>query len=57
MQTVGIIGGAGFIGSYVTKQFLENGFRVKVSATDISKRKNTPTSPRCPMQSTWNSCP
>lgn len=37
MQTVGIIGGAGFIGSYVTKQFLENGFRVKVSATDISK--------------------
>ncbi len=36
MQTVGIIGGAGFIGSYVTKQFLENGYRVKVSATDIS---------------------
>lgn len=39
MQTVGIIGGAGFIGSYVTKQFLENGFRVKVSATDISKKE------------------
>ncbi len=36
MQTVGIIGGAGFIGSYVTKQFLENGYQVKVSATDIS---------------------
>lgn len=36
MQTAGIIGGAGFIGSYVTKQFLEKGFRVKVSATDIS---------------------
>ena len=36
MQTVGIIGGAGFIGSYVTKQFLENGYRAKVSATDIS---------------------
>lgn len=36
MQTVVIIGGAGFIGSYVTKQFLEYGFRVKVSATDIS---------------------
>mgnify|MGYP005840840689 CR=1 FL=1 len=36
MQTVGIIGGTGFIGSYVTKQFLENGYRVKVSATDIS---------------------
>jgi dihydroflavonol-4-reductase len=39
MQTIGIIGGAGFIGSYVTKQFLENGFRVKVSATDISKKE------------------
>lgn len=39
MQTVGIIGGAGFIGSYVTKQFLENGFRVKVSALDISKKE------------------
>jgi len=38
MQTVGIIGGAGFIGSYVTKQFLENGYRVKVSATDISNQ-------------------
>lgn len=36
MKKVGIIGGAGFIGSYVTKQFLENGYRVKVSATDIS---------------------
>jgi nucleoside-diphosphate-sugar epimerase len=36
MKKVGIIGGAGFIGSYVTKQFLENGFRAKVSATDIS---------------------
>ncbi len=36
MKTVGIIGGAGFIGSYVTKQFLENGYQVKVSATDIS---------------------
>ena len=39
MQTVGIIGGAGFIGSYVTKQFLENGYRVKVSATDISNQE------------------
>ena len=36
MKTVGIIGGAGFIGSYVTQQFLANGYRVKVSATDIS---------------------
>ena len=39
MKTVGIIGGAGFIGSYVTKQFLENGYRVKVSATDISNKE------------------
>jgi nucleoside-diphosphate-sugar epimerase len=39
MKTVGIIGGAGFIGSYVTKQFLENGFRVKVSALDISNKE------------------
>ena len=38
MQTVGIIGGAGFIGSYVTRQFLENGFKVKVSAYDISNK-------------------
>ncbi len=39
MKTVGIIGGGGFIGSYVTKQFLENGYRVKVSATDISNKE------------------
>jgi dihydroflavonol-4-reductase len=37
MKTVGIIGGAGFIGSYLTKSFLSNGFEVKVSATDISR--------------------
>lgn len=37
MKKVGIIGGAGFIGSYVTKQFLANGYEVKVSATDILK--------------------
>ncbi|HMB40901.1 MAG TPA: NAD-dependent epimerase/dehydratase family protein [Balneolaceae bacterium] len=39
MKTAGIIGGSGYIGSYVTKTFLENGFRVKVSATDIKKNK------------------
>lgn len=39
MKTVGIIGGAGFIGSYVTRQFLENGFKVKVSALDISNKE------------------
>ncbi len=37
MKKAGIIGGSGFIGSYITKQFLENGFEVKVSATDITR--------------------
>jgi nucleoside-diphosphate-sugar epimerase len=37
MKTVGIVGGSGFIGSHTTKKFLEEGFKVKVSATDISK--------------------
>ena len=37
MKTVGIIGGSGFIGSHTTKQFLERNFKVRVSATDISK--------------------
>jgi nucleoside-diphosphate-sugar epimerase len=39
MKTAGIIGGSGYIGSYVTKTFLENGYSVKVSATDIKKKK------------------
>ena len=39
MKKVGIIGGAGFIGSYNTKKFLEEGYQVKVSATDISKKE------------------
>jgi dihydroflavonol-4-reductase len=38
MQTVGIIGGAGFIGSYVTKIFLEENYKVKVSSTDINNK-------------------
>ena len=37
MRTVGIIGGSGFIGSYTTKKFLEEGYNVKVSVTDIKK--------------------
>ena len=37
MKKVGIIGGSGFIGSYITKTFLENDYQVKVSATDISR--------------------
>ena len=36
METIGIIGGSGFIGSHVTKKFLQNNFKVKVSSTDIS---------------------
>lgn len=38
MKTVGIIGGSGFIGSYVTKIFLENHYTVKVSSTDITNK-------------------
>ncbi len=38
MQTVGIIGGAGFIGSYVTKLFLEENYNVKVSSTDLTNK-------------------
>jgi dihydroflavonol-4-reductase len=38
MQTAGIIGGSGFIGSYVTKLFLNKGYKVKVSSTDISNK-------------------
>lgn len=38
MKTVGIIGGAGFIGSYVTQKFLAEGYRVKVSTTDLTNR-------------------
>jgi dihydroflavonol-4-reductase len=37
MKTIGIIGGSGFIGSHTTKKFLQEGFKVRVSATDISK--------------------
>lgn len=37
MKKVGIIGGSGFIGSYITKIFLESGYQVKVSATAITR--------------------
>jgi len=37
MKRVGIIGGSGFIGSYITRKFLKKGYNVKVSATDIKK--------------------
>lgn len=39
MKKVGIIGGSGFIGSYNTKKFLEEGYQVRVSASDISKNE------------------
>lgn len=39
MKKVGIIGGSGFIGSHITQRFLEKGFEVKVSATNISKQE------------------
>lgn len=39
MKKAGIIGGSGFIGSYITKQFLDHNFEVKVSATDITKEE------------------
>lgn len=35
MKTIGIIGGAGFIGSHITRKFLSEGYRVRVSASDI----------------------
>ena len=39
MQTVGIIGGAGFIGSYVTRKFLAEGYDVRVSVRDLAKKE------------------
>lgn len=39
MSTVGVIGGAGFIGSFVTRAFLEQGNAVRASVTDIGQRE------------------
>jgi saccharopine dehydrogenase-like NADP-dependent oxidoreductase len=39
MKTVGIIGGSGFIGSYNTQKFLQEGYKVKVSSTDIFNKE------------------
>ena len=39
MKKVGIIGGSGFIGSYNTQKFLSEGYKVKVSTTDLSKKE------------------
>lgn len=38
MKRVGIIGGSGFIGSYNTKKFLKEGYKVRVSVTDSSRK-------------------
>ncbi len=38
MKKVGIIGASGFIGSHITKKFLENHYQVKASVTDIAKK-------------------
>ncbi|MGA8853721.1 MAG: NAD-dependent epimerase/dehydratase family protein [Christiangramia sp.] len=37
MKKVGITGGSGFIGSYITKKFLNEGNKVKVGVTNISQ--------------------
>ena len=37
MKTVGYIGGSGFIGSHAVKKFLQEGYKVKVSTTNLSK--------------------
>jgi dihydroflavonol-4-reductase len=39
MKKVGIIGGSGFIGSYNTQKFLNEGYKVKVSATELNKNE------------------
>lgn len=39
MKKAGIIGGSGYIGSYITKTFLENGYKVKASVRDLSKHE------------------
>jgi dihydroflavonol-4-reductase len=39
MKKIGIIGGSGFIGSYNTQKFLDEGYKVKVSTTSISKKE------------------
>ncbi|MBD3629301.1 NAD-dependent epimerase/dehydratase family protein [Cyclobacterium sp.] len=39
MKKVGIIGGSGFIGSYNTQKFLNEGYQVKVTTTDLSKKE------------------
>ncbi len=37
-KQVSIIGGSGFIGSYITRRFLDVGYEVKIAVTDQSKK-------------------
>ncbi|WP_460913706.1 hypothetical protein [Spirosoma areae] len=46
MQTVGIIGGAGFIGNYVTQKFLTEGYAVKASDPGQHRKVRPPEHPR-----------
>ena len=39
MKKTGIIGGAGFIGSFITKKFLAEGYDVRVSVRDLAKKE------------------
>ena len=39
MKKVGTIGGSGFIGTYNTQKFLNEGYKVKVFTTDLSKKE------------------
>ncbi len=38
MKRIGIIGGSGFIGSHTTKRFLEEGYLVRASVLDLSRK-------------------
>ncbi|MCG2459271.1 NAD-dependent epimerase/dehydratase family protein [Flavobacteriaceae bacterium F89] len=38
MKKIGVIGGSGFIGSYIAQQFLYRGYETKVSVTDITRK-------------------
>lgn len=38
MDKVGIVDGSGFIGSHMTREFIDHNFKVEVSTTDISNK-------------------
>ena len=40
MKKAGIIGGSGFIGSYNTKKFLDEGFEVRYRLQTFLKKRN-----------------